>query len=229
MSEHPYVPKFEAVVFDMDGVLIDSETFYSQQEARIFRELGLIISLEEHITYQGTATFEMWKKIKANHVLPQSAETLTLLCEEDTLNEYRKIERMETMPGVVKLIDLLHQQGYPLALATSSTPRVIDLVLHKTGLASYFKEVVNSTMTNDNSKPAPDLFLLAASKLGIDPTHCLAIEDSTNGIRAAKRAGMFCIAYNGPGAEHQDQSEADWIIDDYQQMTDFLLESKRTG
>lgn len=229
MSKYPALPKFKAVVFDMDGVLIDSETFYTKQEARIFRELGLNISAEEHITYQGTATYDMWKKIKVNHTLPQSAEDLARLCEMDTINEYRKMEKMVTMPYVRELIQALHDNGYPLALATSSTPGVVDLVLQKTGLKTYFREVVDSSMTNGNSKPKPDLFILAAGKLGVDPSYCLAIEDSTNGIKAAKLAGMYCIAYNGPGAEHQDQSEADWIIDDYRQITNYLSESKSTG
>lgn len=226
MTLQSILPPFEAVVFDMDGVLIDSETFYTQQEARIFKELGLNISTEEHKTYQGTATYEMWKKIRVNHHLPQSVEALTLLCEEDTLAQYRQMDSMATMPFVKELIQQLHSMGYPLALATSSTPRVIDLVLEKTGLGIYFREVVNSTMTNGKSKPAPDLFILAAEKLTVNPSGCIAIEDSTNGISAAKGAGMFCIAYNGPGAEHQDQSEADWIIEDYRELMNCLSESK---
>ena len=88
-------------------------------------------------------------------------------------------------------------------------------------MEKYFGVVVNSRMTG-KSKPAPDIFLLAASKLGVAPERCIVIEDSTNGITAAKRAGMFCIAYNGPGSEHQDQSGADLIIDNYGDLAGIL-------
>jgi HAD superfamily hydrolase (TIGR01509 family) len=86
--------------------------------------------------------------------------------------------------------------------------------LQKTGLKNYFDVVISSQMAG-TSKPEPDIFLLAAKKLGIAPEKCVVIEDSTNGIAAAKSAGMYCIAFAGPGSELQDQSQADLIIADF--------------
>lgn len=215
------LPAFEAFIFDMDGVLIDSETFYTEMEQINFIQLGLNISHEEHITYQGTATDEMWKKIKAKHKVPYSIDELVKMTNDLTIPVFKNMEKMEPMPGVIKLLDKLKSRKIPLALASSSFPEVIEIVLDKTGLRDYFDEVVNSRMVG-KSKPAPDIFLLAANQLNISPQRCIVIEDSTNGITAAKSAGMYCIAYNGPGAEHQDQSQADFIIQDYETLSNSL-------
>jgi beta-phosphoglucomutase len=131
-----------------------------------------------------------------------------------TIPVFRAMDRMEPMPGVYELLKTLKSRKIPLALASSSIPEVIDIVLEKTGLHSMFNVVVSSRMVG-KSKPAPDIFLLAAGELGVSPGKCIVIEDSTNGITAAKKAGMYCIAYNGPGSEHQNQSQADLIIRDY--------------
>lgn len=215
------LPAFDAFIFDMDGVLIDSETFYTEMEQINFIQLGLNISHEEHITYQGTATDEMWKKIKAKHKVPYSIDELVKMTNDLTIPVFKNMEKMEPMPGVIKLLDKLKSRKIPLALASSSFPEVIEIVLDKTGLRDYFEEVVNSRMVG-KSKPAPDIFLLAANQLNISPQRCIVIEDSTNGITAAKSAGMYCIAYNGPGAEHQDQSQADFIIQDYETLSNSL-------
>ena len=215
------LPAFDAFIFDMDGVLIDSETFYTKMEQINFKQLGLNISHEEHITYQGTATDEMWKKIKAKHEVPYSIEELVKMTNDLTIPVFRNMEKMDPMQGVEKLLNKLKSRNIPLALASSSFPEVIEIVLDKTGLRGYFDAVVNCWMVG-KSKPAPDIFLLAAHKLNVPPEKCIVIEDSTNGITAAKSAGMFCIAYNGPGSEHQNQSNADIIITDYEVLSNSL-------
>jgi HAD superfamily hydrolase (TIGR01509 family) len=215
------LPDFDAFIFDMDGVLIDSENFYSEMERENFRKLGLDIPHEEHITYQGTATDEMWKKIKERHPLPYSVDELVEMTNDLTIPVFRSMERIDPMPGVEELINRLFHKNIPLAVASSSFPEAIRIILEKTGLKKYFRVVVNSRMTG-KSKPAPDIFLLAARELGIDPGKCIVIEDSTNGITAARSAGMFCIAFNGPGSEHQDQTGADLIIKNFGELTEIL-------
>jgi beta-phosphoglucomutase len=219
------LPPFKAFIFDMDGVLIDSENFYTEMERICFDRLGLKISHEEHITYQGTATDEMWKIIKGRHDLPHTIEELVELNNGLTIPVFENMHTMNPMPGVAELISTLRKRSVPLALASSSTPEVIDIVLDKTSLRSFFDVVVNSRMTGI-SKPAPDIFLLAAQKLKVRPQECIVLEDSKNGITAAKTAGMYCIAYNGPGSEHQDQSGADAIINDYNLLTETLIRNQ---
>lgn len=128
---------------------------------------------------------------------------------------------MPLKPKIEQLINILHTRGVPMALASSSFPDVNGLVMEKTGMRHYFAEVVNSRMAG-KSKPEPDLFLLTAKKLKVTPGQCIVIEDSVNGIRAFKSAGMNCFACNGPGAVYQDQSEADQIITGYDEIISTL-------
>jgi HAD superfamily hydrolase (TIGR01509 family) len=208
---------FKAVIFDMDGVLVNSEPFYVEVEQTNFRQLGLEISEKEHQTYQGTATDQMWKIIKERHSLKQPVDELVEMTNSLVTPYFNSLEEMEPMPGVEQLIKKLKEKGFPLALASSSTPDVIDIILKKTGLRKYFDVVVNSQLAGA-SKPEPDIFMLAAKKLAVHPKKCLVIEDSTNGIKAAKSAGMFCIAFAGPGSELQDQSQADLIVTDFGEL-----------
>lgn len=217
------LPEFTAVIFDMDGVLINSETFYSEMEQVHFKMLGLNIPHEEHVTYQGTATDEMWRTIKEKHGVPHSLEELVEMTGSLTIPTFQEMEEIPLMPKIKDLLEVLKDKNIPLALASSSYPEVIDIVLDKSGLRKYFPITVNSKMVG-KSKPAPDIFLLAAKLLGVDPGECIVIEDSTNGIRAARDAGMYCIAYNGPGAEFQDQSQAQQIITDYGEIIRILGE-----
>jgi beta-phosphoglucomutase family hydrolase len=205
---------FDAVIFDMDGVLINSEPFYVEVEQKNFKQLGIDISHEEHITYQGTATDLMWKKIIEKHGLSYTVEELVEMTNSIVTPYFESLETIETMPGVKKLIKYLHKNKFPLGLASSSYPDVINIILQKTNLKKYFGAVVDSQMAGA-SKPEPDIFLLTAKKLGVSPEKCVVIEDSTNGIRAAKSAGMFCIAFAGPGSEYQVQQNADIIIQDF--------------
>jgi beta-phosphoglucomutase len=205
---------FDAVIFDMDGVLVNSEPFYMEVEQTNFRQLGLEISEEEHQTYQGTATDRMWQLIKERHGVEHSVKDLVKMTNNLVTPYFNSMEKMEAMPGVETLIKKLKEKEIPLALASSSYAGVIEIILLKTGLQKYFNVVVDSQMAGA-SKPEPEIFLLAAQKLGVQPGKCIVIEDSTNGIKAAKAAGMFCIAFAGPGSELQDQSQADWIVSDF--------------
>jgi len=204
----------EAVIFDMDGVLVNSEPFYVEVEQINFRQLGLEISEEEHQTYQGTATDRMWELIKKRHGVEQPVNELVEMTNNLVTPYFNSMEKIEAMPGVETLIKKLKEKGIPLALASSSYSDVIEIITQKTGLKKYFDVVVDSQMAGA-SKPEPEIFLLAAQKLGVQPEKCLVIEDSTNGIKAAKAAGMFCVAFAGPGSELQDQSQADWIVSDF--------------
>ena len=205
---------FEAVIFDMDGVLVNSEPFYVEVEQTNFRQLGLEISAEEHQTYQGTATDRMWELIKERHGIQHPVNELVKMTNSLVTPFFNSLEKMEPMPGVKNLIEKLKEKGILLALASSSYSDVIEIILQKTGLKNYFDVVISSQMAG-TSKPEPDIFLLAAKKLGVAPEKCVVIEDSTNGIAAAKSAGMYCIAFAGPGSELQDQSQADLIIADF--------------
>ena len=205
---------FDAVIFDMDGVLVNSEPFYVEVEQTNFRQLGLEISEEEHQTYQGTATDRMWQLIKERHGIQHPVEDLVKMTNNLVTPYFNSLDKIEPMRGVELLIKKLKEEGIPLAVASSSYRDVIEIILQKTGLKKYFDVLVDSQMAGA-SKPEPDIFLLTAKKLGVPPEKCVVIEDSTNGIKAAKAAGMYCIAFAGPGSELQNQSQADLIVTDF--------------
>lgn len=211
------IAEFKAVIFDMDGVLVNSEPFYVEVEQKNFKKLGLNISQEEHTTYQGTATDLMWEKVIDKHGLSHSVEELVEMTNSMVTPYFRSLETIEPMPGVQDLILNLYKRKIPMGLASSSFPDVIEIILQKTGLKKYFSAVIDSQMAG-SSKPEPDIFLLTAEKLEVEPKKCVVIEDSKNGIKAAKQAGMFCIAFAGPGSELQDQSEADLIIEKFDEI-----------
>jgi len=206
-----------AFIFDMDGVLIDSETQYKDIERALFEEVGAAIGHEEHCAYQGSSNPVMWSLIKEKHGLNHPLEELVAMTEERVIRFFSALPKIEPMPGVVNLLHRLQIKGMKLALASSSSIAVINIVLDKTGLAPFFEVVVDCTEAGAG-KPDPAIFRLAHKKLGVPRENCVIIEDSTNGIKAAKAAGIYCIAFNGPGSEHQDQSAADQIIADFGEL-----------
>lgn len=211
------LPDFEAVIFDMDGVIVNSEPYYVQIEKETFEGYGLDITPEEHRTFQGIATSMMWERIKKAYNMPQPVDELISETNKRYVEFFDKIAKLEAMPGVEDLIKKLKEKNIPISLATSSIPELIEIILDRTGLEKYFETIVHSGMVKAG-KPAPDIFLLAAEKTGVSPEKCIVIEDSTNGIKAANAAEMFCIGYAGPGSESQDQSLADLIIKNYNEL-----------
>ncbi len=212
---------FKAVIFDMDGVLVDSEPFHIQNEKSIFKKLGLKISDEEHSNYTGTSTEIMWSTIIQNKNLKYSISELTDFTIRESLEFFRSLSKIDPMPGVVNLLNFLESTGVPIAVASSSDPESIELLLGKSGLIKYFNIIVSSTETG-KSKPEPDVFLLAAKKLNVSPEFCLVIEDSKNGVKAAKAANMFCIAFSGGNSGNQNTNEADLYYNRFSEIEKYL-------
>jgi HAD superfamily hydrolase (TIGR01509 family) len=211
----------KAIIFDMDGVLIDSESLYKVIEQELFDEVGVSIDHEEHISYQGSSNPVMWGRIKEKHGLKQPLDELVARTEHRVIQFFSAFPVIEPMPGVVDLLQWLKNNRIQLALASSSSIDVISIVLDKTGLAPFFDVVVDCTEAGAG-KPDPAIFLLAQKKLCLPKEVCIIVEDSCNGITAAKAAGISCIAFNGPGSEHQDQSAADLIVRSFGEIPGFL-------
>ena len=218
-----YLEDCKAFIFDMDGVLIDSENIYKVIEKELFDEVGVNIEHEEHIAYQGCSNPVMWGLIKEKHRLSHSLDHLVGMTEEKVINYFSCLPVIEPMPGIVDLLKYLKKRGIKLALASSSTIDVIRIILTRTGLGIFFDAVADCVEAGAG-KPDPAIFLLAQKKLGVAKENCVVIEDSTIGIKAAHAAGITCIAYNGPGSEHQNQSAADWRISSFTEIIEKLEE-----
>lgn len=215
--------RVKAVIFDMDGVLVDSEPIHVQTEKRMFRKMNLDISDEEHAGYMGTATDVMWKQIIGKRNLPIDIPEITELTIKEGLPYFYSLEKIDPMPGLIDLLEKLKSKNIPMAVASSSDPETIRIILEKSGLRKYFLQAVSSSEVG-KSKPEPDVFLHAAKILGVLPENCVVFEDSKNGIKAAKAAGMYCIAYCGANSGEQNKILADMQIGQYDEMKSFNWE-----
>ena len=219
--------KINAIIFDMDGVLVDSEPFHIQNEKRMFKKLGLDISDEEHARYMGAATDVMWEQIIRNKNLVLDIAETTALTIKESLPFLRSLPKIDPMPGLIDLLEKLKEIQFPVAVASSSDPETIDIMLSKSGLKKYFDYAVSSVEAG-KSKPEPDVFLYTAKLLNVEPENCLVIEDSKNGIKAAKAAQMLCIAYNGASTGEQDNSQADMKFGHFSEMEIKIFELIKT-
>ena len=204
----------KAVIFDMDGVIIDSEPLHLSIEEDIFKKLGISITYEEHNTFIGTTSHYMWNKIKTNHNLTDSLEELVELDSHTYLDFLTNTLDSQPIKGVKELIIDLHKNNIKLAVASSSPLNVIEKILSLFEIRNYFDYIVTGDYVS-KSKPEPDIFLYAAKKLDADPKKCVVIEDSHNGVLAAKKANMKCIGYKNVNSGNQDLSKADITIDDF--------------
>ena len=211
------------VIFDMDGVIIDSEPIHQELEIEMFRELGLNISDEEHLNYVGTSALDMWNKIKENHELKKTPEELLLYGRQRYWDAMEQ-NRVPLVNGSTELMQELYLHKYIIQVASSATRPTVDKVISYFHLEKYFSHRIGGNEVV-KSKPEPEIFLKAAMQSNSHPGKCLVIEDSANGVRAAKKAGMVCIAYSNPGAGNQDLSMADLVVSDLKQITLKLIRS----
>lgn len=207
----------KAVLFDMDGVIIDSEPIHYRLSKLYYSELGLDITDEEYYTFVGVGDVEIFTRLKTKYGLKEELGDLVETYQQRYLDHLRSQKEQKPIRGVDGLIRELHRKNYLIALGSSATRQNIEAVLEAFQLQEYFSAVASACEV-EQSKPAPDIYLLAAEKLAVNPSECVVIEDSCNGIKAAKLAGMKCIAYHNPNSGDQDLSQADCVITTFEDL-----------
>ena len=203
------------VIFDMDGVIIDSEPIHTKIEQQLFRELNLNVSEEEHSTLVGTSDKNFWQHIHNRYHLAEPVEELMTRKNDRYIRYIEENPDIQPMPGVVEFIKKLYKDGFDLILASSAMMKNIEIVLAKFALSKYFRDKVSGA-TLKHSKPHPEIFQIASQRAGTEPEKCLVIEDSKNGVQAAKAAEMKCIGFN---SGNQDLSAADIVIHRFSEVT----------
>ena len=210
--------KPQAVIFDMDGVLIDSEPIHYEVERLIYDLLGIEVADSIHRNYMGASNDFMYSDLKSRFKLTASVEEL-IKFDDDYRSDYLKnLKVVELNSGVLDLLIELQSQGIRLAVATSSSPDIANVLLNRCGIASYFDSIV-TTSEAGKSKPAPDVYLLAAQRLGVLPKDCIVFEDSPNGLTAAKNANMYCIVIQNDLQFEKQLKLADYRISSFQELT----------
>lgn len=200
-----------AVIFDMDGVLIDSEPIQHRLETVLFSELGFKLSETEHKAFLGINNFEMVSSLKARFGFAESIDQIVSEIRQRYLLELSS-NGIPMIEGVTPLIDSLVSAGFKLAVASSAPKEQIDLVMKSSGLGHNFPVQVSGDEV-DKSKPEPAIFLKAANLLQVGTSECCVIEDSINGVTAAKSAGMRCLGFRNPESSENSLEDADWIVD----------------
>lgn len=210
---------YQAVIFDMDGVIIDSEPRHERAFREIFHELGYGDTHGIHFPdYYGRSDHALWVDFIARHQPSQSLADLTALKQNRFLDLIRTEKPIFT--GVPPLVHQLANVT-PLAVASGSLHVVIDVVLGMEGLRSHFSHVV-SVEDVGRPKPFPDVFIRAAERLGVPPSGCVVIEDSAAGVRAGKLAGMRVIAITNT-LPASALTEADVVVSSYDEIAEKLL------
>jgi len=183
--------KFQAIIFDMDGLLVDSEVIWFEVEKALIESRGHAYTEEVRDQIIGLRLDEFMTKL---HDVYGFKETVAELSEELETAMVKLIhQKVQPQPGAHEIVNWVVAQNIPHCIASSSSKRIIDATMESQGWDDAFK--IRCTADDvPNGKPAPDVYLLAAATLGIDPTACLALEDSPNGSRAAVAAGMTCYA-----------------------------------
>ena len=191
-----------AVVFDMDGVIVDSEQVWDAVREQLVREWGGSYSPVAQRAMMGMSSAEWSRYMHDELGLEQSPAEINDEVVRRMLAHYRA--RLPLLDGAVEVVREL-ATSYPLAVASSSNRPLIEAVLETAGIATCFAVTVSSEEV-PRGKPSPDVYLEAARRLGVAPERCAAVEDSAGGIRAAHGAGMFVVAY--PNVHYPPDREA---------------------
>lgn len=206
----------------MDGVLADSEPLYLEGINEVLKRFGVELSAGDNVETMGTTVEVTWRKVIERFCLPPESY-------DDCVTAYdlameRLLKRAgEPLPGAKTLLAELRRRKVPHALASSALPNWIRSVLEATGLDGSFEVVVSRSMV-EHGKPAPDIYLYAAKKLGMEPAACIALEDTPPGLASAKAAGMLVVQVRGSSTAFPPLPDSDLVIDNLEKFPLSLLE-----
>lgn len=210
----------------MDGVIVDTEPLHHTAYHQMFNDINIDVSDELYTSFTGQSTFEICKQLVSHFNLPLSPYTLVDIKRDCYTYLFDKDHSLSLIDGVLDLIKDYDAHGMSLVLASSASMDNINRILERFNLNQYFTAKISGADL-DASKPHPEIFIKAAELSGHKQDECFVIEDSTNGIAAAKAANIFCVGFKSPHSERQDYSKADIVIDNfnnikYNKLSDLL-------
>ncbi|PQL93251.1 HAD family hydrolase [Apibacter adventoris] len=210
------------VIFDMDGVIVDTEPVHKYAFFKHFKQIGLEISNKEYDTFRGLSTKNLYQKIKDKYNLKQGVEELVQQKRNIFNQAFEEKKDLDLLPGMRNLIENLYKEKFQLILATSSARVTLTKVFNRFKLFPYFSHIVSGE-DFPKSKPDPAIFLKAVELSKKTKQNCIIIEDSTNGVLAANAAGVFCIGYSSDRSGDQDLKNANMIIHHFNELTPQII------
>ncbi|MGA9211518.1 HAD family hydrolase, partial [Kaistella sp.] len=203
--------------FDMDGVIVDTEPLHRKAYFKMFEDFEMNVSEELYATFTGASTKNVCNTLIEKYNLNSNHEELSLIKRKYFKHYFYNDADFNLIDCVKDLIENYYENGIKLVLASSASMTTIEMVFEKFGLEKYFIGKISGADLKE-SKPHPEIFLLASEIADEKRESCMVIEDSTNGIEAANRAGIFCVAYKSEHSEKQVYEKANLVISDFQEI-----------
>ncbi|UPS90912.1 HAD family phosphatase [Bizionia sp. M204] len=208
----------KAVLFDMDGVIVDTEPLHHKAYYGMFNSLKLDVTEQQYQSFTGQSTINVCRQLCNHFKLANAPEELVQIKRHIFKDLFVSDSSLQLIDGVLELIQDYHKNKVTLVLASSASMQTIESVFNRFELDPYFKAKLSGADLKA-SKPHPEIFLKAAESSGFKKEQCLVIEDSTNGIKAANAAGIFCVGYKSLHSKNQNYETANLVIDDFKSIS----------
>jgi len=214
--------RIQAIVFDMDGLMVDTEKLYFEVESALARKYGKTFTREVMRAMMGTKGVDSFRIFQEQLGIDEDPEVLLEFREEG----YNRLlhEKLEPMPGLFLLLELAEQYRYRKAIATSSPVSQMNFIIDQLGVRKFFELLVSGDEV-EQGKPHPEIYQKVSGRLGLRSDQCLVLEDTENGVRSAKGAGMYCIAVPNEFTKDHDFALADRVISSLEEVDLGLISS----